>query len=96
MAVANITILDNTNQQQQPVAAPAPTKRSPAAERMRRHRARRRDGMRCVTLDLREAEIDRLVELGHLRPDDRENQNELMLALYRFLDQSVLCDPDRG
>jgi hypothetical protein len=46
--------------------------------------------MRCVTLDLRETEIDRLVELGHLRQENREDSNELLLALYRFLDQSEL------
>ena len=49
--------------------------------------------MRCVTLDLREGEIDRLVELGHLRQDDREDQNEILLALYRFFDESELGDP---
>lgn len=49
--------------------------------------------MRCVTLDLRETEVNRLVELGHLRQDDREDANQLMLALYRFLDQSELCPP---
>ena len=42
--------------------------------------------MRCVTLDLREAEVDRLIEIGHLRQEDREDQNEILLALYRFLD----------
>ena len=46
--------------------------------------------MRCVTLDLRETEVDRLVELGHLKQEDREDKNKLMLALYRFLDQSDL------
>ena len=29
---------------------------SPAAERMRRHRERRRDGLRCLTIELRETE----------------------------------------
>ena len=33
-----------------------PTARSPAAERMRRHRERRRDGLRCLTIELRETE----------------------------------------
>ena len=72
---------------------PARKTRSAAAERMARHRARRREGMRCVTLDLREAELDRLVELGHLRQEHREDQNEILLALYRFLDQSELGEP---
>jgi len=90
-----MTMENTAKAQQQPVEtpAPAPSKRSPAAERMARHRARRRNGMRCVTLDLREAEIDRLVELGHLRQENREDSNELLLALYRFLDQSTLGKP---
>jgi hypothetical protein len=82
-----------TQPPQQPVATPAPAILSKAAERMRRHRARRREGLRCATLDLRETEIDRLVELGHLRQAERENPNEIVLALYRFLDQSELGDP---
>jgi hypothetical protein len=35
--------------------------RSPAAQRMRRHRERRRDGLRCLTIELRETEMDALV-----------------------------------
>ena len=31
---------------------------SPAASRMRRHRQRRRDGLRCLVIELRETEID--------------------------------------
>jgi hypothetical protein len=34
---------------------------SPAAERMRRHRDRRRDGLRCLTIELRETERDALI-----------------------------------
>ena len=44
---------------------------------------------------LREAEIDRLIELGHLRQDGREDRNEVLLALYGFLDQSALGDAHR-
>jgi hypothetical protein len=47
-----------------PTAAPAT--RSAAAERMRRHRERRRDGLRCVTIELRETEIDALTRRGFL------------------------------
>jgi len=44
---------DNTNELSQgSVETAAPAKRSPAAERMRAYRKRRRQGMRCVTLDL--------------------------------------------
>jgi hypothetical protein len=34
---------------------------SPSAKRMRLHRERRRDGLRCLTIELRETEIDALV-----------------------------------
>ena len=62
------------------------------ARRMRASRQRQREGLRCVTLELREVEIDRLIDLGHLRQDDREDRNQVLLALYRFLDYSALGD----
>jgi hypothetical protein len=37
---------------------------SAAAERMRCHRQRRRDGMRSLTIEVREAEIDALISSG--------------------------------
>jgi hypothetical protein len=39
----------------------------PAAERMRRHRDRRRDGLRCLTIELRETERDALIRNGLLK-----------------------------
>ena len=36
----------------------------PAAERMRRYRKRRRNGLRCVRVILHETEIDSLIEKG--------------------------------
>jgi hypothetical protein len=60
------------------------------AMRMRASRRRRREGLRCILLDLRDAEIDRLIAFGHLRQADREDKNEVLLALYRFLDESTL------
>ena len=40
--------------------------RSLAAERMRRHRRRRREGLRHFGVDLKEAEIDTLIRKGLL------------------------------
>jgi hypothetical protein len=60
------------------------------ALRMRVSRQRRREGRRCVTLDVRETEVNRLVTLGLLRAADRDDPNEVLLALYRFLDHSAL------
>jgi hypothetical protein len=39
-----------------------PAARTAAAERMRRHRQRRRDGLRCLMIELRETEVDALIE----------------------------------
>ena len=46
--------------------------------------------MRCITLDLRESEIGHLIELGYLRDADRNDNNQVLAALYRFLDRSAL------
>ena len=69
------------------------TRITAGALRMRASRRRRREGLRCVTLDLRQSEIDRLIDLGHLRRDERDDKNQVLLALYRFLDQGALGDP---
>jgi len=69
------------------------TRITDGARRMRAHRQRRREGLQCLTLDLRDAEISRLIELGHLRPADRDDKNQVLLALYQFLDRSPLGDP---
>ena len=45
------------------------TQRSPAAERMRLHRERKKNGMRCVMIELRETEIDALIRKGFLKAD---------------------------
>ena len=55
--------------------------RSAAAERMCRHRERRRDGLRCVTVELRETEIDALVRIGLLRAEMRHDINAVIEAL---------------
>ena len=67
----------------------APAKRSAAAERMRRHRERRREGLRCVTIELRETEIDALVRNGLLRADVRNDLHSIEMALYEFLERTL-------
>jgi hypothetical protein len=52
-------------------------------------------GSRRVTLDLSDAFVDQLIELGHLRQADREDRHQVMLALDRFLDQSAPRDAYR-
>jgi hypothetical protein len=60
--------------------------RSLAAERMRTHRQRRKDGLRCVTIELRETEIEALARNGFLKTDARNDLRSIELALYEFLE----------
>ena len=64
--------------------------RSPAAERMRRHRERRRDGLRCLTIELRETEIDALARNGFLRSDARNDPDAIRDALYAHLERTLM------
>jgi hypothetical protein len=62
---------------------------NPAAERMRLHRERRRRGLRCVTIELRETEIEALVRMGLLRVEARENYRAVCDALYEHFDRTL-------
>jgi hypothetical protein len=66
-----------------------PAARSAAAERMRLHRERRRLGLRCFTIELRETEIDALIRKGLLRAEMRNDQNAVSEALYAYLDRTL-------
>ena len=74
----------------QPTPSVSPTTnlapRSLAAERMRRHRQRKRNSMRCLTIELRETEIETLVRQGLLPTEMRNDPQAVCRALYRFLD----------
>jgi len=70
-----------------PTAAPAT--RSAAAERMRRHRERRRKGLRCLMIQLRETEIDALIGSGLLKPEMRNDPRAVRKAFYSFLDDTL-------
>lgn len=63
--------------------------RSSVAERMRRYRQRRRDGLRCVLIELRETEIFELVRMGLLKPEDCNRNDAILTALYAFLEDSL-------
>ena len=73
-----------------PTTEPAP---SAAAERMRLHRERRRQGLRCLTIELRETEIDALVRMGLLRPQTRNDANAIIKALYMHFDRALDLSP---
>lgn len=72
----------------QPVATPPPL-RSPGADRMARHRRRRKNGLRCITVELREAEIDALILRRRLAPESRGDLFAVRKALYGFLDDTL-------
>lgn len=60
-----------------------------AAERMRRHRQRRRNGLRCLTIELRETEIHALERIGLLNAEARRNRNAILKAIYQFFDNTL-------
>jgi len=66
-----------------------PAARTAAAERMRRHRQRRRDGLRCFMIELRETEIDALIGKGLLATENRRDYDSVQSALYAFLDRAL-------
>ena len=57
--------------------------------RMRLHRARRSAGLRCLTLEVREAEIAALIRKGLLRPDGQYDGEAIRAALYILLDRHL-------
>ena len=68
-----------------PIASP-----TTAAERMRRHRERRREGLRCLWIELHETELDALVREGLLEPQLRHDENAIADALYAFLERTLV------
>jgi hypothetical protein len=59
--------------------------RTPAAERMRLYRERRRRGLRCLVIELRETELDALICRGLLEQETRNDRNAVLKALYGFI-----------
>jgi hypothetical protein len=64
--------------------------RSSAAERMRLHRERQRNGMRSLWVELRVTEIDALVRIGLLKVEARNDPNAICEALYKT--SGVMCN----
>jgi hypothetical protein len=62
---------------------------SPAAARMRLHRDRRRRGLRCLMIELRETEIDVLIRKGLLKSETRHDPGAVCDALYEHLEQTL-------
>ncbi len=70
--------------------SPPPTA---SALRMRLHRDRRRSGLRCLTLQVRDREIDALVRRGLLTAEKRNVVREITMAFYKFLDLTLGSTP---
>jgi len=81
---AELTATPSTN------ASAAP---SAAAQRMRLHRERRRLGLRCLTIQLRETEVDTLIHKGMLNAEVRNDPIAVSKALYAHLDQTLGSGP---
>lgn len=62
---------------------------TPGAERMRRHRQRRRDGMRCFQLEIRDTEIDELIRRKLLKKETRNDKQSIVDAIYEFLENTL-------
>ena len=60
-----------------------------AAERMRHHRTRRRNGLRCLRVVLHETEIASLVNKGFLRPERQQDQAAIQSAIDGFICHSL-------
>ena len=67
--------------------------RSSAAERMKAHRQRQRDGMRCVSLEIRNSEINALIGKKLLKPEMHNDLSAITDALYAFLDRNLVPTP---
>ncbi len=64
--------------------------KSSAAERMRAHRQRRRDGLRCLTIELRETEIGALIGKKAVA---RNDEDAIRDALYAHLERKLDATP---
>jgi hypothetical protein len=58
-------------------------------ERVRRSRVRRKKGLFCLMLELRETEVDVLVARARLRPEERASAAAIKKAVYSVLDDFV-------
>ena len=52
-----------------------------AAERMRAYRRRRRQGLRCVEVQVGRVEVNGLIAKGYLSPDKRNDLRAIALAI---------------
>jgi hypothetical protein len=63
--------------------------RPSAAERMRRSRKRRRDGLRCYIVEVFDREVATLIDLGLLLPAERGDPRAVVRAVHTLLDRTL-------
>ncbi len=63
---------------------------SAAAERMRQHRERRRQGLYCLMIEISETQIDALIRDGLLPAEMRNDSLAVSWALYEHLDRTLV------
>jgi hypothetical protein len=57
---------------------------------MRRHRQRKRQGLRSLRIELCETDVDALIDAGFLEEGDRDDPNAIINALYLFFDRILI------
>jgi hypothetical protein len=62
---------------------------SPAAVRTRLWRERRRLKLWCITIQVRESELDALVKWDLLAPEQRTDRGAITKAVHRLLDNTL-------
>lgn len=63
--------------------------RPTSAERTRLYRERRRKGLRCIWIEIRDTEITELARRGLLPEADRDDPVAISRAIGKWLDQSL-------
>jgi hypothetical protein len=66
--------------------------REATARRVRLHRERRRHGLRCLLIQIRDREIDALVRHDLLDSEKRDDITAIRAAFHQYLDRTLgLC-----
>ena len=60
---------------------------------MRLYRQRRRQGLRCMMIELRETEIEAFIRMGLLKPEMRNDRIAVSQALYVHLETTLGSNP---
>jgi hypothetical protein len=63
--------------------------REATAYRVRLHRQRRRHGLRCLMIEIRNREIDALIRRGLLDNEKRDDTTAIRAALHQYLDRTL-------